>query len=52
MINVKTDVVNNTKYDDWLLSIKILTFHWNQVESLFNTKTKKGNCGTITFFRL
>ena len=29
------------KYEDWLRSIQILTVLWNQIDTLFNTDTKK-----------
>ena len=29
------------KYEDWLRSIQILTVLWNQIDTLFNTNTKK-----------
>ena len=28
-------------YEDWLRSIQILTVLWNQIDTLFNTNTKK-----------
>ena len=49
MINVKTHE-GNTKSDDCLLSSKILTFPWNQIESLFNTQTKKVTAAQLHSF--